>query len=62
MEEDYSTTYNICKIPSIELMEKCGDWAQRDTYDECIYLKCNDKRDISADDDFFVVFALDQKS
>ena len=32
--------------------EKCGDWVQCDICDEYICLKCYEKRDISADDDF----------
>ena len=43
-------------------MEKCRDWVQCHIYDEYICPKCYDKRDISADDDFFfVAFALDHK-
>ena len=60
-EEDDGTTCKIWKILWIELMKKCGDWVQCDMCDECICPKCYDKRDISADDDFFVVFASDHK-
>ena len=60
-EEDDGTTCKIYKIPWIELMEKCGDWFQCNICGECIFPKCYDKRGISADDDFFVVFYLDHK-
>ena len=41
-------------------MEKCGDWVQYDTVcGEYICPNCYDKRDISADNNFFVAFALE---
>ena len=52
-EEDDGTTCKTCKIPWIEQTEKCRDWVQCDICDEYICPKCYDKRDISADDDFF---------
>ena len=60
-EEGDGTTCSICKILWVELMEKCGDWVQCDICDEYICPKCYDKRDISADDDFFVAFTSDHK-
>ena len=60
-DEDYGTTCKICKIYWIELTKKCGDWVQCNIYSEYICTKCNDKRDISADDDFLIVFELDHK-
>ena len=35
-EEDVDTTCTICKIPWIEMMNKCGDWVQWDMCDEYI--------------------------
>ena len=60
-DEDDGTNCKIHKILSIELTEKCGDWVQCDTYNEYIFPKCYDRRDISTDYDFFVVFSLDRK-
>ena len=60
-EEYDGTTCKVYKTAWIELTEKCGDWIQSDICDEYIYPKCYDKRDVSADDDFFVVFASDHK-
>ena len=53
-EEDDGTTCKICKIPWIELTEKYEDWIQCGEY---ICPKYYDKKYISADYDFFVVFA-----
>ena len=50
-EENDGTTCKICKISSIEVTEKFGDWIECDTCDEYICPKCYDKRDIFADDD-----------
>ena len=52
-EEDDGITYKFCKIPWIELTKKWGDCVQCDICDQYICPKCYDKRDISADDDFF---------
>ena len=60
-KEDDSTTCKIWDVPWIELAEKYRDWVRYDIYDEYICPKCYDKRDISADDNFFVVFASDHK-
>ena len=60
-EEDDGTTCKICEIPRAGLKEKCGYWVQCDICDEYIYAKCYDKRDLSANDDFFVVYTLDHK-
>ena len=57
-KEDDGTTCKICNIPWMELTEKCGDWVLCDLCDEYIHPKCYGKRDISADDDFFVVFKV----
>ena len=61
-EEDDDTPCKICKVPSIEITDKCKDWIQCDICDEFICPKCYDKRNISADDDFFVVFPSDHKN
>ena len=58
-EEDDGTNCKICKIPWIELTEKCGDRVKCDICDEYICPNCYDKRDTPADDDFFVVFPSD---
>ena len=42
-------------------MEKCGDWVQCDICYQYIYPKCYAERDISADNDFFVLFASGHK-
>ena len=55
--EGHDFTCKICEILWIELT----DWVQCDICDEYICPKCYGKRDISADDHFFVVFASDQK-
>ena len=54
-EEDDSTTCKFCKIPWTGLTEKCGYWVQCDIWDEYICPKCYGKRDVSVDDDFFVI-------
>ena len=51
-EKDDGATCKICKIPRIELMEKCEDWVQYDLCHEYIYPKCYDKSDFSTNDDF----------
>ena len=61
-EEDDDTPCKICKIPSIEITDKGKDWIQCDIWDEYICPKCYDKKNISADDDFFVVFPSDHKN
>ena len=43
------------------MTKKCGDSVPCDICDEYICPKCYDKRNIPADADFFVVFALDHK-
>ena len=53
-EDDDGTACKTCKIPWIELTEKCWDWVQCQTCDEYVYQKCCDKRDIPIDDDFFL--------
>ena len=60
-EEGNGTTCKICKILCIELTKKCGDWFPGDICDEYKCPKCYDKREISVDDDFFVVLASDHK-
>ena len=60
-EDDDGTTCKICKIPWIELTEKCGDWAQGAICDEYIFPKYYGKINISTDDHFFVAFASDHK-
>ena len=52
-QEDDVTAYKMCKTPWIELTEKCGDWVQWNICNEYICPNCYDKRDISANDDFF---------
>ena len=59
--EDNYITYKICKTLWIELTKKRGDSVPCDTCDEYICPKCYDKRNISADDDFLVVFVLEHK-
>ena len=44
----------MCKVPCIELMEKCRDWVKCDICDESIFPKYYYKRNISADDDFLL--------
>ena len=53
-EGDDGTICKICKIPWIELTEKCRDWVQYNTCDKYISPKCYGKRDISLNDDLFV--------
>ena len=60
-EEDDGTAWEICKILWIELTEICRYRVQCDIFDEYICQKCYEKKDISADDYFFVVFASDHK-
>ena len=48
-DEEDDGTCKICKIPWVELTEKCGDWVQCNICDECICLKCYGNIDISAD-------------
>ena len=55
------TIRKICKIPWLEMTEKCGYWVQSEIWDEYICLKGYEKRDISTNDNFFVVFATDHK-
>ena len=45
-EEDDCTICKICKIPWIEVTEKCGDWFQCDINDKYICPKSVMKRDI----------------
>ena len=52
------TIRKICKIPWLEMTEKCGYWVQSEIWDEYICLKGYEKRDISTTDNFFVVFVL----
>ena len=44
---------------TLELTEQCRDWAQYDICNEYICPKCYDKRDISTDNDVFVVLRSD---
>ena len=50
-EEDDNSTCIFCKIPWIELTEKCGDWVYCNKYDQCICPKCYYRGDILTDDD-----------
>ena len=45
-KENDVTTCKTCKIPWIELKEKCGGGVQCDIYDKYIYPRRYDKRDM----------------
>ena len=52
-EEDGRSTCKNCKLPWIELMEKCKGWVQFDICDKYICPKCCDKIDLCAGKGFF---------